>query len=249
MRKALVIISALIALSAFFAIRIVLTDGYATCKNSRAMTYVDDLAPTIGEQISTVASCERMVVHSNAPSPQMALTLAAVAALICSLLYNFRSERAVYNGHVNERLAEDTRPLLEERAAPSSLIGPTVALKGGFSSDGDFQVEGSIDGGIQCADLIIARTGKVYGDVIANRVLIRGQFKGVLRANEVTLAPGSRVEGTVWQKTLRIDAGARFEGECRHSNAPLANMGTKLMVEPVPSLQEPAQKLTAIAGL
>ena len=261
MSKRLIIASTLIVLTAIAALRIALTREYAECRNARAVAYADDLSPTIGEQVITFAICEQRFLSSNAPSGELTLTLAAAAGLLCFLLYSFGSGPA-REDYAEEKppklLAENQSPLSSRQAAnrkaPNtnvavpSIIGPNVALNGVLCSDGDFHVEGSVNGGIQCMNLIIADSGKVYGDIVADRVLVCGQFSGVLHANEVTLAPGSRIEGTVWQKSLRIEAGARFNGECHHSNSPLMNVGKELFVEPVPALQDLPEKQAAIVG-
>jgi cytoskeletal protein CcmA (bactofilin family) len=260
--KRLVITGTLILLTIIAGVRIALTREYDECRNARAVTYVDDLAPTVGEQFITFASCEQRVLDSNAPSGEMTVTLAAAAGLLCFLLYGFGSRPASQEDQALERSSKwhsANQSLLPasqtaNRRAPNanatvpSLIGPTVALNGVLCSDGDFHVEGSINGGIQCTNLVIADSGKVYGDVVADRVLVSGQFSGVLHANEVILAPGSRIEGTIWQRSLRIEAGAHFNGDCRHSNAPLANVGKHLFVEPVPALQDLPEKQAAIVG-
>jgi cytoskeletal protein CcmA (bactofilin family) len=252
----------LIVLAAVAVLRIALTDQYIDCKNARAVTYIDDLVPTFDEQVTTVTSCEQQVISSNTQSSEKALGLAAAAALLCFLLYNFGSRPALHQDHSMRRSSNLDSPsrnlsptsqnidrgLLKMSATAPSLIGPTVALNGVLCSDGDFHIEGSINGGIQCVNLVIAESGRVYGDIVADRVLVCGQFKGELHANEVVLAPGCHVEGTIWQKSLRVENGARFNGQCRHSSAPLENIEKRPLVEPVLSLEDLPQKAVAMAS-
>jgi cytoskeletal protein CcmA (bactofilin family) len=257
LRKRWIVIGALIMLGAIAALRIALTEQYSVCKNTQAVTYADDLAPTIAEQVSTFTFCENQVIGWDPTFIERGLILSAAAALLCFLLYNFGPLPASPLGHpsishfTNQRLPDANqakdRELLKMNTSAPSLIGQTVALKGALCSNGDFDIEGSVDGGIQCVNLIIRTSGKVWGDIFADRVLIYGQFKGVLHANEVVLAPGSHVEGTIWQSSLRVEIGARFNGQCRHSKSPLANVEKPLLIEPVRSLADVPEEMLAMA--
>ncbi len=99
-------------------------------------------------------------------------------------------------------------------SGPSS-ISASVAVAGMLKSTGDFQIDGAVDGDIQCATLVIAESGQVTGDISAQCVQIRGRFQGTIFADRVILSAGSYVQGSIFQNTLEIQSGAIFEGDCR----------------------------------
>jgi cytoskeletal protein CcmA (bactofilin family) len=115
------------------------------------------------------------------------------------------------------------------------VISSELIVKGTLISAGDVQVEGKIDGDIRAAGLVIGEKAIVVGDVYAEEAVVRGRVEGSIRARKVQLCATCHVEGNVLHEALSVETGAFFEGNCRHTDNPLAD---------APEAQAPAPKST-----
>jgi len=104
-----------------------------------------------------------------------------------------------------------------------SVISPELIVKGTLISAGDVQVEGKIDGDIRAAGLVIGEKAIVVGDVYADEAVVRGRVEGSIRARRVQLCATCHVEGNILHETFAVESGAFFEGNCRHTDNPLAD--------------------------
>jgi cytoskeletal protein CcmA (bactofilin family) len=104
-----------------------------------------------------------------------------------------------------------------------SVISPELIVKGTLISAGDVQVEGKIDGDIRAAGLVIGEKAIVVGDVYAEEAVVRGRVEGSIRARRVQLCATCHVEGNILHEALSVESGAFFEGNCRHTDNPLAD--------------------------
>lgn len=105
--------------------------------------------------------------------------------------------------------------------APSILSGDLV-LTGSIVSEGEVQLDGTVDGDIRAGSLIIGEEAVVTGEVYAETVVIRGKVSGSVRARQVQLTATARIEGDIVHAALSVESGAFFDGNCRHSSDPLA---------------------------
>ena len=104
-----------------------------------------------------------------------------------------------------------------------SIISYDLIVRGTLVSEGDIQIEGKVDGDIRANGLVIGEKAIVVGDIYAEETVIRGRVEGSIRACKVSLGMTCHVEGTVLHGALAIESGAFFEGNCRHSENPLAD--------------------------
>jgi len=103
-----------------------------------------------------------------------------------------------------------------------SVISAELIVKGTLISAGDVQVDGKIDGDIRASGLVIGEKAIIVGDVYAEEAVIRGRVEGSIRARKVQLCATCHVEGNVLHEALSVECGAFFEGNCRHTDNPLA---------------------------
>jgi cytoskeletal protein CcmA (bactofilin family) len=110
------------------------------------------------------------------------------------------------------------RPMAPSEPGAKSVIGNDLRIIGQglkIISQGTLQVDGEVEGDVGGSEVIIGEKGKVTGTVAAERVIVRGQICGVIRAVTVTLQSSSRVEGDIHHMSLAIEQGAEFDGRCR----------------------------------
>ncbi len=112
-------------------------------------------------------------------------------------------------------------------AAPT-IITSDVVMTGTLTTKSDVQVEGHIDGDVRCTSLVIGDAGHVNGNIFAEDVTIRGHVHGSIRARRVHLCRASRVEGDIVIETFTVEAGAIFDGKCRHYDSARAMAPAKL---------------------
>ena len=105
-----------------------------------------------------------------------------------------------------------------------SIIGEDLTINGNVNSKGEIQVDGDIQGDINCGSLLLGDKSHVSGNVVAEDVVVRGRVVGSIRGLRVTLQAQSHVEGDIFHQSLAIEQGAYFEGKSRRSDDPLAEL-------------------------
>jgi cytoskeletal protein CcmA (bactofilin family) len=107
-------------------------------------------------------------------------------------------------------------------SAPS-IISADMVINGTLNSTGDIQVDGRVEGDVRSVGLVIGDKAEIHGEVLAEDVTVRGKVVGRIRARKVLLAATSHVEGDILHEAFAVESGAFFEGNCRHSDNPLAD--------------------------
>ena len=95
-------------------------------------------------------------------------------------------------------------------------------MQGTLISAGELQIDGRVEGDIRAAAIVVGDNAVIMGDISAEELTVRGRVEGNIRARKVQLCATCHVEGTILHEALSIEAGAFFEGNCRHSDNPLA---------------------------
>ena len=102
----------------------------------------------------------------------------------------------------------------EARAAPS-LISANLHVVGNLESQGEVQVDGTIEGDVSGKSLAIGERAKVSGEISADDVIVHGIVEGKIRAKRVQLAKSAKVIGDIWHEILSIESGAHLEGHIK----------------------------------
>jgi cytoskeletal protein CcmA (bactofilin family) len=93
-------------------------------------------------------------------------------------------------------------------------FGTTV--KGDITTDGDFRLDGRLEGTISCSGkIVIGPTAKVEGDIISVNAEILGSVVGSITTSEVlVLKPEAVIKGIITTQALVVEPSARFSGTC-----------------------------------
>src|SRR3974390_247548 len=131
-----------------------------------------------------------------------------------------------------------------------SIISSDLVVNGTLTSTGDIQIDGRVEGDVRSSGLVIGEKALIHGEILADDVTIRGKVQGGIRARKVLLCSTSHVEGNILHEAFSVEAGAFFEGNCRHSENPLADgkggeAPKPATLSPVPSSQISAKPATA----
>ena len=127
------------------------------------------------------------------------------------------------NKDSEKALAPQVATKRAQRASIPSIISSDLTVKGTLISTGDVQVDGRIEGDVRAVSLVIGESAIIQGDIYAEDAIIRGNVTGGIRARKVQLCATCHVEGTIIHEALSVEAGAFFEGNCRHSDNPLGD--------------------------
>ncbi len=150
---------------------------------------------------------------------------------------------------------EQTEAIVPQTAAPKrgtrnagvpSIISAELIVRGTLVSAGDIQIDGKVDGDVRANSLVIGDKAILVGDVYAEEAVVRGRVEGSIRARKVQLCATCHVEGNILHEALQVEIGAFFEGNCRHSDNPLADAPNgaerkAAVPPPPPPPQAPAQ--------
>lgn len=112
-------------------------------------------------------------------------------------------------------------------AGVPSIISSDVVMRGNINAAGEVQFDGTLEGDIRAASLMIGEKATVRGEVVCENVTVRGRVEGGIRAKSVSLAATAHILGDILHSSLSVESGAHFEGNCRHSDDPLSEAAAK----------------------
>lgn len=109
----------------------------------------------------------------------------------------------------------------EKKESPSPVgerntIAKNTSLVGDIKSDGDFRVDGKIEGTIQTSGrVVIGKDGTVIGTIDCVNADVEGTFSGKLIVDEVLSLKGTAdISGDVIMGKLSVEPGATFNATC-----------------------------------
>lgn len=102
-----------------------------------------------------------------------------------------------------------------------TIIGPTAKVSGDLHHDGPAQVLGGFEGKIYATGQVhIAQSAVCRGTIEAEQVIVDGDVEGDITARQrLQLTATARVVGDLVARTLIVEEGASFVGNCRVSSS------------------------------
>jgi cytoskeletal protein CcmA (bactofilin family) len=101
------------------------------------------------------------------------------------------------------------------RRRKTSVIGPTLKIRGELSANEDLIIEGDIEGTIahQDKNLTVGKEGRVKADINARTVEIYGKVEGDIHGEDIVkLAKSANVKGNIFCARIILEDGAQFSG-------------------------------------
>ena len=97
-----------------------------------------------------------------------------------------------------------------------NIIAKNTSLVGDINSDGDFRVDGKIEGTIKTGGrVVIGKEGFVSGTIECTNADIEGTFSGKLIVDQVlSLKSTADISGDVIMGKLSVEPGAAFNATC-----------------------------------
>jgi cytoskeletal protein CcmA (bactofilin family) len=132
----------------------------------------------------------------------------------------------------------------KEVEVPSiNLLSSGTLVKGEIKVNGDFRIDGTFVGSIDCkGKVVVGPTGSVDGEIICQNADFSGTVKANVKVTELlTMKETAKFTGEITTNKLAIEPGARFSGNCI-----MENSGMKVNVQQAPVKQDgPRPKETA----
>lgn len=112
---------------------------------------------------------------------------------------------------------KDKQPQVLER----NIIGANTTIVGDIISEGDFRIDGKVDGTIKTKGrVVIGKSGTAIGRVECTNADIEGRFSGELVVeNLLTLKATATISGDVVISKLSVEPGAEFNATCAMKGA------------------------------
>jgi len=97
-----------------------------------------------------------------------------------------------------------------------NVIGKATVIIGDISSDGDFRIDGTVEGNVKTkGKLIIGKEGVIIGTVDCANADIEGNISGKLTCSgTLSLKASAIIEGEVFLDKLAVEPGATFNANC-----------------------------------
>tara|TARA_B100001057_G_scaffold161494_1_gene162121 strand:+ start:212 stop:610 length:399 start_codon:yes stop_codon:yes gene_type:complete len=120
-----------------------------------------------------------------------------------------------------------------------SRIESSTSIKGDIVSEGDFRIDGTLEGSIKTSGkIVIGKEGLVIGGLSCNNADVEGKIKGNLFVSEtLNLRSTCHIEGEVVIGKLMVESGANFNASCSMNKE-----GKKADIQLVSKLEESREK-------
>lgn len=120
---------------------------------------------------------------------------------------------------------------MADTTSQQNTIAKGTTITGDIISDGDFRIEGTVQGNIKTpGKVVVGKTGFINGTLKGANGDIEGKFAGKLILSEtLTLRSTAHVEGEVEVGKLAVEPGATFNATCSMKGAikELSNNGAR----------------------
>ena len=105
---------------------------------------------------------------------------------------------------------------MEENSSSQNIIAQGTKITGDFNSEGDFRIDGTIEGNIiTSGKVVVGKSGFIKGTLQGTDAHFEGKFSGKLTLSGVlTLKSTAHIEGEVIAGKLSVEPGATFNVTC-----------------------------------
>jgi cytoskeletal protein CcmA (bactofilin family) len=121
---------------------------------------------------------------------------------------------------VSDSPPRDPTDPAQEAAPKPSLIGENLLVRGTLESSGAVHIDGTVDGDVQAASIVVNEKGAVTGNMVADAIGVHGFVRGNIEARIVELEATAHVIGDTTHQVLRVERGACLDGNYRNIGKP-----------------------------
>jgi cytoskeletal protein CcmA (bactofilin family) len=105
---------------------------------------------------------------------------------------------------------------MEENKSNQNLIAQGTKITGDFISEGDFRIDGTIEGNVKTTGkIVVGKSGFIKGTLQGTDAYFEGKFSGKLALSGIlTLKSTAHIDGEVVVGKLAVEPGASFNVTC-----------------------------------
>lgn len=103
-----------------------------------------------------------------------------------------------------------------EGVSSQNIVAQGTKIIGDFNSEGDFRIDGTIEGNITTTGkIVVGKAGFIKGTLQGTDAYFEGKFSGKLAlSGTLTLKANAHIEGDVVVGKLSVEPGATFNVKC-----------------------------------
>ncbi len=128
-----------------------------------------------------------------------------------------------------------------------SIISADLKVIGNLQSDGEIQIDGTVEGDIKSRTLTVGERAQIQGSISADTVRICGSISGKVDATTVKITKTANVASDINYQSLSIEDGAVLEGSIRRVDSSKPASDSKVSTLK-PSVAPAAPKVGAPVG-
>ncbi|TXE13021.1 polymer-forming cytoskeletal protein [Seonamhaeicola algicola] len=112
--------------------------------------------------------------------------------------------------------SENKKNKMVESTSSQNIIAQGTKIVGDLSSEGDFRIDGLIEGNIKTTGkIVVGKAGFIKGTLQGTDAYFEGKFSGKLAlSGTLTLKSTALIEGEVIAGKLAVEPGATFNVTC-----------------------------------
>ena len=117
--------------------------------------------------------------------------------------------------------SKESKKTSENKVSERNIVGKNTQITGEIISEGDFRIDGTLDGTIKTnGRVIIGESGFVKGKVECTNADVEGKFSGeLIVSNTLTVKTSANINGDVVIGKLSVEPGASFNATCAMKGA------------------------------
>jgi len=107
-----------------------------------------------------------------------------------------------------------------------TVISEDLTIIGNVRSKGKVTLDGTIQGDLHCASLVVSDKGEIIGGIVADEVVIHGRVAGSIYGNSVELLSSADVQGDIFHRGIGIERGTKYDGTLKYLDDPISVAST-----------------------
>ncbi|MCT4698379.1 MULTISPECIES: bactofilin family protein [Tenacibaculum] len=117
--------------------------------------------------------------------------------------------------------SKESKKTSDNKVSERNIVGKNTQITGEIISEGDFRIDGTLDGTIKTnGRVIIGESGFVKGKVECTNADVEGKFSGeLIVSNTLTVKTSANINGDVVIGKLSVEPGASFNATCAMKGA------------------------------
>src|SRR6202046_331976 len=90
------------------------------------------------------------------------------------------------------------------RGTAPSIISADLTVTGTLVSNGDIQIDGTVEGDVRSVGLVIGEKAEIHGEIMGADITVGGRVIAPIRPRKVQLSATSHVEGDILHEAFAV---------------------------------------------